>query len=308
MFGPAIHDESVDRSGAIAMQEGGVGPVGLCQLVIKEGGVAHAVQLILLPQEAVPDGIPFRPEPGDRFECAVAYARPRAPQRVRHRDERSERGRLVPVGQRLAGRKEPRVVVVGVPDDLMAAAAVGRLDRRDHAHGAVLQAGRVFAGLQQLPPGCLAGGVVGHVEDQRDPPPDLHGRPAVGIPELVRHLADLPDHLAVGQGQVARTTLPVVERPLTQLGVIGAPLFHHRQGRGEILFVKRDDFDGHRYGWAFSFRMRSIVRCRLSTSSRMPATSSPTKPKPNSAMPEITSTMIKSSSGRKPTCGGPKRR
>src|SRR5258708_18040516 len=97
MLGAAIHDKAVDRSGAITMQERKVGPVGLGQLVIKEGGVPHAVQLILLFQEAIPNAVPFRQEAADRLERAVTHAGVGAPHGVRHgtleaiRDRKSTR-------------------------------------------------------------------------------------------------------------------------------------------------------------------------------------------------------------------------
>src|SRR5947208_2279631 len=54
-------------------------------------------------------------------------------------------------------------------------------------------------------------------------------------------------------------------------------------------------------------RSWSTSRCSARTSSRIPATISPTKPKPNRAIPEITRIMMRSRSGRKPTCAGPNR-
>ena len=56
----------------------------------------------------------------------------------------------------------------------------------------------------------------------------------------------------------------------------------------------------------------SVLRCNSRSSdrssSRMPASISPTKPKPNRTTPEITSTMIRSRRGRNPMWGGPYRR
>src|SRR5207245_1293807 len=52
----------------------------------------------------------------------------------------------------------------------------------------------------------------------------------------------------------------------------------------------------------------ALHRSSERSSSRIPASISPTKPKPNRTTPEITSTMMRSRRGRNPTCGGPNRR
>src|SRR6266699_6382788 len=87
----------------------------------------------------------------------------------------------------------------------------------------------------------------------------------------MRHLADLTDHLALRQREVARAALPVVERPLAQLRVIRAPLAHHRQGFGEILFVERNDRDWHRPQAALAAGGTGFRRMPASPKSSKPA-------------------------------------
>ncbi len=55
-------------------------------------------------------------------------------------------------------------------------------------------------------------------------------------------------------------------------------------------------------------RIRRTSRSMARISSRIPASISPTNPKPKRTTPEITSTMIRSRRGRNPMCGGPYRR
>ena len=241
MLGAAIDDVAVDRPRGIAVQEGKVLPVRLGQLVIEECGVSCSVQLVLLLQEVVPDGIPFRTEAGDRLEGAEPDPRPRSENGVCEGDEGGECRRFLPVGQGLSGPEESRVVLVGAPYDLVAATAIRRLDRRYDADRGILEAGGVLARLEQLAAGRLARGIVRHVEHEGDPPSQLHRRATIGVAELVRDLPDVPHHLPSREGQVATAALPVVQRSLAELRMVGAPVAHHGEGFGEVLRVEGDN-------------------------------------------------------------------
>src|SRR6266403_1332562 len=117
------------------------------------------------------------------------------------------------------------------------------------------------------------------------------------------------DALAEGLGR-ADTSVVAYERIHNRPAVHGQPGECLMEERGERERGHREELVPQMFRFApyFSVRILLISRSRVRRSSRIPATISPTNPNPNSTTPEITSTMIKSRSGRNPTCGGPKRR
>src|SRR5439155_5936629 len=147
--------------------------------------------------------------------------------------------------------------------------------------------------------------------------------PAVAVTECwsgaVAPLHAIPSPHSAARGSVAERAIGDCPVPVAMCASLSVESQYHASkayesvvmalGASGLTFCCIHATGGGR-GWSYdvvrSFNC-STSRCSARTSSRIPATISPTNPKPKRAIPEITRTMMRSRRGRNPTWGGPNR-
>ncbi len=120
----------------------------------------------------------------------------------------------------------------------MASADIRRLNGWHYADGGIFVLWPLFAHFEQEAAGVLTSLVIPHINHEGDTPSKLDCGPAIRVFEVVRDLANMPDHLAVFHRQPARAALPVVKFFARKLRMLRAPLAHELQRFVSIFLVE----------------------------------------------------------------------